>query len=467
MRGKMQGLLRRVQQRIQELDGSRHLECWFDEVDLEKDDVGNLVLECANAFSLRRLSECHRDTLRTVFQQELGREVSLSFRLSKGTPPARPRREEPTAPPPDHEPPVSQGPSGEAREETRPPPAPLPFPDWNPRYSFSTFIHGPSNGLAWSAANEVCRRFSPQYNPLLIHAPTGLGKTHLGQAIGLRLCQQDRGLRVLFRSAEGFFSEMIQHMRNKTILSFKERYRTSCDLLILDDIQFLRGKEALQTELCYTLDTLLTRGKRVVLIGNLPGRGKNGFDENLESRVYSGLAVSMEPPDYETRLSILTQLARTHGAGVEKEILCGIARCISSHVRDLEGAFARIVAMQALSSVPIRPDTVEELLGTLCQRDGRSLTLEHVQRHVARYFGLMPDDLLSRSRKRNVLLPRQISMLLARKHTHESLEVIGRAHGRDHSSVIYSIRSLKRKMSHSPRIAREVRFVEEKLIEQG
>jgi chromosomal replication initiator protein len=259
---------------------------------------------------------------------------------------------------------------------------------------------------------------------------------------------------------------MIRHIKEKDIPSFKARYRDTCDVLILDDIQFVKGKTSLQAELCHTLDVLLNRGKQVVLVGNLPARGRNGLDENLESRIFSGLAVTMEPPEFETRLAIMTQFARSYGFPVSEEALAIIARCVRSHVRDLEGAFKRLMALQSIAREPIDAETVARHFSdpaTVCRKPTDPKVIRD---HVARYFGLQPDALASRSRKRAVHYPRQIGMYLTRKHTHASLESTGQLYNRGHASVLNALRSLDQKMGSSVRVSREVRFIEEKLLEK-
>lgn len=457
----MESLLLRVRERIRALESSRHLEYWLQDVALAEGEQGGLTLRCPNAFSAHWLSGRHGEVLAGLFREETGRNLRLSFRIdgpspAKGEP--HPIGETARVPTP----PEQHGRAGNAEKAT----PNEPFPEWNPRYSFTTFVTGPSNAFACSAAKEVSRQLHGPYNPLLIHASTGLGKTHLGQAIGHRLLQQNGGLRILWKTAEGFLAEMIRHIKNNDVPSFKARYRDACDVLILDDIQFLKGKQALQTELCHTLDILLNRRKQVVLLGNLAARGTNGLDENLESRMYSGLAVTMEPPRYETRLAILRQLADSCGVRASDEALAVVARCVRSNVRDLEGAFKRLMALESLAQEPIDPESVERHFGHAEDLPRKPADRTKIRDHVAAYFGLPPERLGCRSRKREIHYPRQIGMYLTRKHTNESLEAIGRLYHRGHASVLNALQSLERKILSNARIEREVRFIEEKLLEK-
>lgn len=457
----MESLLLKVRDRIHNLETSRHLECWLQDVVLAENAPGDLTLKCPNAFSVQWLSGRHGEALCRLFREEAGRDVQLTFQVDRSFTSL-------AAPDPAGATTSTSGvqhakPVAGRTAETQTPAA--PFPGCNPRFRFSTFVTGPSNGLAWSAANEVSRRCRGEYNPLLIHASTGLGKTHLGQAIGCALFEGNRNLRILWRTAECFLGEMIRHIRDKDIPSFKTKYREACDVLILDDIQFLKGKNALQSELCSTLDILLNRGKQVVLLGNLPPRGRNGLDENLDSRIFSGLAVAMEPPAYETRLAIMRQLARCSEIPIAEETLAVVARRVCSHVRDLEGAFKRLTALQSLSHEPVDPETLTSLFGHPATIHRKPTDCRTILVHVAKCFGLDPEALCSRSRKRTVHYPRQIGMYLSRKHTHESLESIGHIYNRDHASVLHALRSLQEKMRSSTRIAREVQFIEDRLLE--
>jgi len=458
----MKSLLEKVQQRIQSRETSRHLAYWLQGVELAEDVEGELTLKCPDDFSVQWLSGRHGEALSDLFKQEAGRDVHLTFQvdglLASSTASDEPKDS------PQNSPSLKQRiwPAAET-EETRT--REEPFPGWNPRFRFSNFVTGRSNGFAWSAANEVTRQCRSEYNPLLIHAHTGLGKTHLGQAIGHRLFTENRDLRIQWRTAESFFAEMIRHIRDKDIASFKKRYRDACDVLILDDIQFLKGKNALQAEVSYTLDILMNRGKQVVLLGNLPARGRNGLDENLESRIFSGLSVTIEPPEYETRLAILRQFAQSSGNEVSEEILAIVARHVCSHVRDLEGAYKRLIAMRSLAQQEIDPKTVDQLFAIPSYAPRKPIAPKTIQDHVSRHFALDPALLASRSRKRKVLYPRQIGMYLTRKHTQESLGSIGHLYNRDHASVLHAIRSLEKKMKATARITREVQFIEDKLLE--
>ncbi len=463
----MEALLQKIQQRIHHQETSPQLECWLQDVGLSMDPHGDLILLCPNSFSMDWIKENYTDPLCRVIEEEVGRKVALSFQVNERKTDLQGQSDAtviPTAALPT---------TATASLSPVPPVMPAdttcstPLPELNRKYRFSEFVVGPSNRFAWSAAQEILSRFVSHYNPFLLLAPTGLGKTHLGQAMGHSMIEQDPTKIIRYCTAEGFFTEMIQHINKKTIFRFKEYYRTSCDVLILDDIQFVLGKKALQSELVYTLDSLLNQDKQVIILGNLPSPHTAELDENLASRLFSGLSLSVERPDYETRLAILHHFASLSPILFSEENLETLARLNRSNVRNLEGAFKRLLALQSLSTDPIDAQTLETHLENLPVGPAqRSLTLNTIRQHVAGCFGLDPHDLSSRSRHKKVLLPRQVAMYLSRKHTFESLEAIGSLYNRDHSSVIHAVKSLKKKTSCNTRLLNQVRFVEEKLLEK-
>lgn len=467
----MEALLKKIQLRLQGQETSPQLECWLQDAVLAEELDGHLTLICPNVFSKQWLQGKYKGSLEWAIREETGKEVALNFRVLEHPSGVQCSNNDLTSPPRTTTQETSSTTGAittdevvqKEKQETA---NSASSPSRKTRYSLSGFVVGPCNRFAWSAVHEVCKQIDNHYNPLLLLASTGLGKTHLGLAIQDRLRKQDSCQRVLYGTAEGYFSEMIQHMKNQSIFSFKHKYRKDCDTLILDDIQFVLGKKALQSDLCHTLDTLLHHEKRVVLLGNLPSDDIDKLHENFRSRIFSGLVISMERPDYETRIAMLRQFARSAKVSLPEETFEVLARVVPSHVRDLEGAFHRAIALQTFLSQPLDPQTLEMHLRDLPGSHFGSLTLERIATHVARYYELPSEALASRSRHKKVLYPRQVAMYLSRKHTHESLEAIGKQYNRDHSSVLYAIKSLETKTARSPLLLRELRFLEERLLEK-
>ncbi|HLC03768.1 MAG TPA: chromosomal replication initiator protein DnaA [Anaerolineales bacterium] len=307
-------------------------------------------------------------------------------------------------------------------------------PNFNARYTFDNFIIGAGNRLGAAAAQAVAENPAHAYNPLFLYGGVGLGKTHLLHAVG-NACV-DAGLRVLYVSSEDFTNDLINAIRSHTTESFRERYRRM-EVLLIDDIQFLVGKESTQEEFFHTFNTLHGQDRQLVISSDRPPKALVTLEERLRSRFEWGLTADIQPPDLETRLAILRAKAERAGRQVESELLEMIARKVQSNIRELEGALTRVLAMSDLSGVPLNTDLVETALVDLLPRGG-ALTPEAIMDAVAGHFNLSRDLLSSRDRSRRVALPRQVAMYLIRQETQASLPQIGSAlGGRDHTTVMY------------------------------
>lgn len=417
---------------------------------------------CSDAFTKKWIQDRYQDLLHELLRAEVGTDATLSFsveppdekeRLAEN---ARTRAQDLS--PSDHPEALSLPP---ALEPGRPWGG--PFPGWNPRFTFETFIVGPANRFAWAAAQEVCTSTRHDLNPLFVQGPTGLGKTHLGHAVAHALSARSPGQRIRYCSTEGLFADLIRHLRSRDALSFKDKYRRDCDVLILDDLQFACGKEALQSEIAYILDSLGSRGCQVVLLGDLPPDRLTALQESLRSRAVSGLAVTVGPPDFQTRLGILRQAARLSQVSVPEAALEVLADFVRTNVRDLEAALRKVLAAHRLSNAPLDADGVREILGDFPTGLSKAPTMREIVAHVCRYFQIDPDSLMAKSRKRSVLYPRQLAIYLIRKYTDEPLQRIGGLFGRDHSSVLHAFRAFEKRLCSSGKVRRETEFVEEQL----
>jgi chromosomal replication initiator protein len=312
----------------------------------------------------------------------------------------------------------------------------------NPRYSFDTFIVGSSNQFAHAACRAVAEAPSRSYNPLFIYGGVGLGKTHLMHAIGQYLLLHDPGLKLTYISSERFMNEMINALRYDRILDFRERYR-SVDVLLVDDIQFVSGKEGTQTEFFHTFNALYDAQKQIVLSSDRPPHEIPALEERLRSRFEWGLIADIQPPDIETKVAILKRKAEAESVPLPDGVAMYIAGRIRSNIRELEGSLIRLIAYASLTGREISLELAHEVLKNVLDQDGRAITIETIQKFISDYYQLKVGELKSRNNSKSVAMPRQVAMYLCKTLTHASLPEIGRSFGgKHHSTVIHSIKKV-------------------------
>jgi len=334
----------------------------------------------------------------------------------------------------------------------------------NTRYTFEYFVVGASNRLAHAASLAVAEKPAQAYNPLFLYGGVGLGKTHLLHAIGN--LSVSRGLQVLYVSSEEFTNDLINAIRSHTTQAFRDKYRR-IDVLLIDDIQFIAGKESTQEEFFHTFNTLHGQDKQIVISSDRPPKALVTLEERLRSRFEWGLTADIQPPDFETRLAILRSKAERGGFLVNYEILEAIARKVQSNIRELEGALTRIVAFSELSGLPMSMQLVESALVDLLPRQAE-VKPDDVVRTVAESFGIDLDQMLSRNRSRKVALPRQIAMYLLREESNISLPQIGDAlGGRDHTTVMYGCDKIADLLERDDRLRRQVIDIRERIFAQS
>jgi chromosomal replication initiator protein len=330
----------------------------------------------------------------------------------------------------------------------------------NPRYSFENFVVGASNRLAHAACMAVAENPARAYNPLFLYGGVGLGKTHLLHAIGNAAMRQ--GLEVMYVSSEEFTNDLINAIRSHSTPTFRERYRR-IGVLLIDDIQFIAGKESTQEEFFHTFNTLHGQDKQIVISSDRPPKAMVTLEERLRSRFEWGLTADIQPPDLETRIAILRSKADRAGRVVPVEILETIARLVQSNIRELEGALTRVMAFSDLSGSPLSTQLVQSALADLLPQRGK-LEVRQVVKAVASVFGLSPEDLLGRSRSRDIALPRQVAMYLMREEVNASLPQIGEAlGGRDHTTVMYACEKVADMIERDDRLRRQVLQIREQL----
>jgi len=424
-----------AQERLKKILDEHSYKNWFSQTQFESCEAGRLVVGVPSQFFADWLKghymDAISDTLRTLMPDFAEVRFVASSDSSRET-------VEKVAPPP--------RPDVFVREEPRPAPARSASRAgvFDPRYTFERFVVGADNRFAHAAAKAVAERPARAYNPLFLYGGTGLGKTHLMQAIGHELLKRDPQTTVTFISSEDFTNQLIESIAKKSTVRFRAKYRKT-DVLLIDDIHFIAGKEATQEEFFHTFNALFDMRKQLVISSDRPPKEIPGLEERLISRFEWGLVTDIQPPDLETRVAILQNKAAEEKHPVPPELLRYIATCVTSNIRELEGALITVLAYSRLTEQPITMPMVEEVLRDLIGRDKiQPITVEAVQRAVAEYFDVRIADLRGRSRQRKVAYPRQIAMFMCKELIPSlSLNEVGEDFGgKDHTTVLYSCQKL-------------------------
>jgi len=334
----------------------------------------------------------------------------------------------------------------------------------NPRNTFESFVVGPTNEIAHAASLAVAQSPAKTYNPLFIYGGVGLGKTHLMQAIGQYVLAKKKSTKVIYLSSELFINEFIDAIQHSNLVKFRKRYRQA-DLLLIDDIQFLSGKERSQEEFFHTFNTLFDGHKQIVLSSDRPASEIANLEHRLVSRFEWGLTAELQPPDVETRIAILRKKARGMAIKLPEEVFDFLANRIRSNVRRLEGALMRVASFASLSGKELTQEVIEHLLKDILQEEARhSVTIEQIQRRVAEHFDVRLADMTSKRRPANIAFPRQVAMYLARELTKASLNEIGEAFGgRDHGTVLHACKLVKKRMKEQDSIRQTISFIDSSL----
>ena len=334
----------------------------------------------------------------------------------------------------------------------------------NPRNTFESFVVGPNNEIAHAASLAVAQLPARTYNPLFIYGGVGLGKTHLMQAIGQWVWAKKKSTKVMYLSSELFINEFIDAIQHSNLVKFRKRYRQA-DLLLIDDIQFLGGKERSQEEFFHTFNTLFDGHKQIVLSSDRPASEITNLEKRLVSRFEWGLTAELQPPDVETRMAILRKKARTMQIKLRDDVFEFLANRIRTNVRRLEGALMRVASFASLSGKELTQEVVEHLLKDILQEEARhSVTIEQIQRRVAEHFDVRLADMTSKRRPANIAFPRQVAMYLARELTKASLNEIGDAFGgRDHGTVLHACKLVKKRMHEQDSLRQTISFIDSSL----
>jgi chromosomal replication initiator protein len=453
MQASAQNIWGSVQQSIQPLVSVELYRLWFSHIHPKALDQDLLTLEVKDEFTEVWLEKNYLDLIREKAILALGRPIKVKLEVGNGLPSSQTdnamRGTQPKSEP-------------EIIERTSSPSRDVLF---NPRNTFDTFVVGTNNNFAHGAAIAVAQTPGKSYNPLFLYGGVGLGKTHLLHAIGQHVAAHKKGARVAYVSSEKFTNEFIDAIQNNQLVRFRRRYRQT-DVLLIDDIQFLSGKERIQEEFFHTFNALHEAHKQIVLTCDRPANEIQGLEQRLVSRFEWGLSTDLQPPDVETRVAILRKKMKVMNVQLSDELLNFIASRIRTNIRRLEGALTRVASYAAIMKSAMTVERAEGLLREMLQEEGRNtITIEVIQKKVAEHFDIRIADMTSRRRPENIAFPRQIAMYLARHLTESSLNVIGEAFGgRDHGTVLHAFRLVKGRMEVDSDVRQTVNFLEKQLL---
>lgn len=427
---------------------------WFAPLRAHALEQDCIVLEVANDFCEVWLKDNYMSLLEEVLARASGQPTRVKFKVSGDGSLAHPARAVESAA--THKTSKAHEPAGEK--------ASADF-GFNPKNTFESFVVGNNNNFAHAAALAVAQAPGKSYNPLFLYGGVGLGKTHLLHAIGQHVVGNKRSARVAYVSSEKFTNEYIDAIQNNKLVRFRNRYRQT-DVLLIDDIQFLSGKERIQEEFFHTFNALHEAHKQIVLTCDRPASEIQNLEHRLVSRFEWGLVTDMQPPDIETRLAILHKKAKSMGVELPEDVINFLAQRIRANIRRLEGALIRVASFATLTGRKLTTEVVEGLLREVLHEEGRyAITIEAIQKKVAEHFDIRLADMTSKRRPENIAFPRQIAMFLSRQMTESSLNAIGEAFGgRDHGTVLHACRLVKDRMEVDPNVRQVVNYLEKQLL---
>jgi chromosomal replication initiator protein len=427
---------------------------WFAPLRACAIDNDNVTLEAANEFCGVWLKDNYLSLLQDAFATASGRQMQIKFKIASGATGGAP------APVASLPAPVKTARISEPARE-RATNSELHF---NPKNTFESFVVGNNNNFAYAAALAVAQAPGKSYNPLFLYGGVGLGKTHLLHAIGQHVVGSKKGARVAYVSSEKFTNEYIDAIQNNLLVKFRKKYRQT-DVLLIDDIQFLAGKERIQEEFFHTFNALHESHKQIVLTCDRPASEIQGLEHRLVSRFEWGLVTDLQPPDVEMRLAILQKKAQIMGVTLPEDIMNFLANRIRTNVRRLEGALIRVASYASLTGKKLTLEVVESLLREILHEEGRlSINIEVIQKKVAEHYDIRLADMTSKRRPENIAFPRQVAMYLSRQMTESSLNTVGEAFGgRDHGTVLHACRLVKDRMEVDANVRQVVLYLEKQL----
>ncbi|NIO07082.1 MAG: chromosomal replication initiator protein DnaA [Deltaproteobacteria bacterium] len=417
-------LVKQLEQRL----GAQNVETWIRPIRVHTTQPGNLTLEVPNKFFRDWLEEHFLVTIQDTIHSLTDGGTKISIVVgppADRSPEARPQQ--------------SVSPAGAMRHL-----------NLVPKYTFANFVVGASNQFAHASCLAVANQPGDHYNPLFLYGGVGLGKTHLVNAIGHNILARKHDVKVVYLASESFMTELIASLRRDRMDQFKAHFR-NIDMLILDDVQFLAGKERTQEEFFHTFNSLYEAHKQIVITSDRFPKEIPGLEDRLRNRFEWGLIADIQPPDMETRVAILQKKAEMENVNLPHDVAIFIASNITSNVRELEGSLTRLGAFASLTKTTITIDLAKEVLQNTLKGLHREVTIENIQKIICEHFNLKLGELKSKRRTKNIALPRQMAMYLCRKHTSTSFPTIGdKFGGRDHSTVIHASKTIEEKIKQDP-----------------
>ena len=441
----METVWKSVKSTLKQRVPSHSFDMWIEPLKVAQIDESGWVVSCPNFFSKKRVEGLYGAMIKKALQHALGQDCQISFKISN----------------------KNGNTENKAHNHIQ---LPLPNENLGPQsgrlfrkdFTFDSFVVGGNNDFAYSASLALASRKDSQRNGLFLLSKTGMGKSHLSQAIGNHILSINPNDRVYYITAEDFSNEMVQAFRHDGIDKFKAKYRNRCDVLLLEDVHYLSGKERTQVELALALDTLFESGKRIIFSSCYLPDDIPKLNDKLRSRLSCGLISAIDPPNFRTRVRILQKKARLNSYCFPENILHYLAGELTDDVRQLESGLNGVAAKSSLLGMPINLSLAESVVKNIV-RHRKRITIEAIKKLVCKYYDVSIEDVMSRSRKQNLVRPRQIAIYLARNYTDAPLQSIGKSFNRYHATAMHSINCIERGIKQNISIAKQVGFFREKL----
>lgn len=441
----MEAVWKKVKSAIKERIPHHSFRMWIEPLELHQGEEDGFEISCPNFFSKKRVQDQYGVIIESELHKVLGESCHLVYKISKNNGNPRP------TPQPYHQ-------LALPNHVVRP---------YNGRllcknFTFDHFVVGANNVFAYSASLSLASRKDSQQNALFLLSKTGMGKSHLSQAIGHHVLSQYPNERVFYITAEDFSNEMVNAYRHDAIDKFKGKYRNHCDVLLLEDVHYLSGKERTQIELALTLDALFEAGKCIIFSSCYLPADIPKLNDKLRSRLSCGLISNIDPPDFRTRIRILQKKALLHGYKMPENVLQYLAVELTEDVRQLESGLNGVAAKSSLLGIPMDLSLAESVVKHIV-RQRKSITIDLIKKLVCKYYSVSMQDLMSRSRKQNLVRPRQMAIYLSRHYTDSPLQTIGKSFNRYHATALHAIKCIEQGLKDNGSIKRQVEFFRQKL----